>query len=110
MNPIRILSTKKLKPNQRQFLLNAGFSIVESDFIKTEPVNFDTTAINENLIFTSSNAVKSMLENAEIKSQNCFCVGQKTKELLVQHKLDCKVIADNALELAKIISADFPNE
>ena len=33
---IKIVSTKKLQPNQKQFLLNADFRLIEADFIQIE--------------------------------------------------------------------------
>lgn len=66
---IRILSTKKLLANQKQFLLNANFSVVEADFIETKvlPIKIDSK-INDALIFSSQNAVNSVLEFEKINS------------------------------------------
>jgi uroporphyrinogen-III synthase len=107
---IRILSTKKLKPNQRQFLLNAGFSVVEVDFIEIEHYNDSISGVNENLIFTSSNAVKSILPIQDrLAGKPCFCVGTKTKKLLEEHGFKVVATSENAEALAmKII--DFPHE
>jgi uroporphyrinogen-III synthase len=57
---IRILSTKKLLPSQKQFLLNAGFSVIEADFIGIRYKVPELKEVNDNLIFTSTNAVKSV--------------------------------------------------
>lgn len=110
---IRILSTKKLLPNQKQFLLNAGFSIVESDFIKVENKPFDLKSINENLIFTSQNAVLSVLENPElqnIKSKSVFCVGLKTKALLEENGFNVIAHTGYAADLAEIILLIYGKE
>ena len=87
--PIRVLSTKKLLVNQKQFLLNANISLVEADFISINQKKVNIETINENLIFTSQNAVLSLIENLEdtdtielLKKKNVFCVGMKTKGLL----------------------------
>ena len=58
---IQILSTKKLSDNQKQALVNANFNVVEADFIRTESQVFELNKINDNLIFTSQNAVQSFL-------------------------------------------------
>ena len=64
-NTINILSTKKLLPKQKQLLLDANFEIIEADFIEINIKNFELTNVNDNLIFTSQNAVESVLENAQ---------------------------------------------
>lgn len=105
---IRILSTKKLLPNQKQFLLNANFSVVEADFIETKvlPIKIDSK-INEALIFTSQNAVNSILDIEKInslKEKKIFCVGAKTKALLEANGFQVEAYAGYATDLAEIIS------
>ena len=85
---IRILSTKKLQPNQKQFLLNAGFRLIEADFIQIEFQPFQLNSSFDYLIFTSQNAVLSVLKNENsviLKDKICFCVGIKTKQLLEEN-------------------------
>jgi len=85
---IRIVSTKKLQSNQKQFLLNADFRLVEADFIEIELTNFELNSTFDFLIFTSQNAVLSVLKNENhliLKDKICFCVGIKTKQLLEQN-------------------------
>ena len=87
-NKIRILSTKKLLPNQKQFLLNANFCLVEADFIKIDFQKNEIESKYDYLIFTSQNAVNSILSNENfeyLKEKKCFCVGKKTKVLLEQN-------------------------
>lgn len=103
---IRILSTKKLLPNQKQFLLNANFAVIEADFIEIKNKEFQINKNSSNLLFTSQNAVKSFLGNKkanDFKDNKIFCVGLKTKALL--EKNGFKVIASKeyASELAEII-------
>jgi uroporphyrinogen-III synthase len=110
-NPIRIVATKKLLPNQKQYLLNADFSLIEADFIKVISREFDYTNHNDFLIFTSQNAVESVLQNkaaSELKSIPCFCVGEKTKGLLEKNGFEVIVISDYAAELASIICNQYP--
>ncbi|AWA29184.1 uroporphyrinogen-III synthase [Flavobacterium magnum] len=107
---IRILSTKKLLPNQRQFLLHAGLSVVEADFISIQAKPFTFTEIFDNLIFTSANAVKAVAEHPdvqEIRRKPCFCVGEKTAALLDEVGFTVMETADNASDLAAIIKNNY---
>ncbi len=110
---VRILSTKKLLPNQKQFLLNAGFSVVEADFITTKTFDFELKNVNEILIFTSQNGVQSILQHPkceELKSKNVFCVGLKTKALLEENGFKVEAYTGYAADLAEIITLVYPNE
>ncbi|MFY0481712.1 uroporphyrinogen-III synthase [Flavobacterium sp. PLA-1-15] len=114
-NQIRILSTKKLLSNQKQFLLNANFNLLEADFIKTESKPFEINTINDNLIFTSQNAVHSVLENAQelltnLKEKNVFCVGLKTKALLEENGFNVIANTGYASDLAEIIALIYGKE
>jgi len=103
----RILSTKVLLPNQKQFLLNANFSVVEADFIQVQYKSFELNNTNETLIFTSQNAVLSVLQNPKIetlKQKIVFCVGLKTKALLEENGFKVEAYTGYAADLAEIIS------
>lgn len=108
---IRILSTKKLLPNQKQFLLNANFAVIEADFIETKSKEFKIEKDSSSLIFTSQNAVKSFLEKGkDSRDKKIFCVGIKTKALLEQNGYKIIVSKEYASELAEVIVNDFGNE
>jgi len=114
-NQIRILSTKKLLSNQKQFLLNANFNLIEADFIKTESKPFELKNINDNLIFTSQNAVHSLIENAQellpkLREKNIFCVGLKTKALLEENGFNVIAYTGYAEDLAEIIALIYSKE
>lgn len=112
-NSISILSTKILLSSQKQDLLDAGFSVTESNFIKTENSDFDLKGINDNLIFTSQNAAQSVLLHPkceELKKRNVFCVGIKTKALLEENGFNVDVYVDYASDLAEIITLIYSNE
>lgn len=116
-NQIRILSTKKLLSNQKQFLLNANFNLIEADFIKTENKPFELKTINDNLIFTSQNAVHSLLENPnseklipKLREKNVFCVGLKTKALLEENGFNVIAYTGYAADLAEIIALIYSKE
>lgn len=112
-NQISILSTKILLSHQKQALLDAGFSVTEANFIKTENSDFDLKGINDNLIFTSQNAAQSVLLHpkcSELKSKNVFCVGMKTKALLEENGFTVEVYVDYASDLAEIITLIYANQ
>jgi uroporphyrinogen-III synthase len=113
MSTINILSTKILLSNQKQVLLDAGFSVTEVNFIKTENSDFDLSGINDNLIFTSQNAAQSVLlhpKAEELKSKKVFCVGMKTKALLEENGFNVEVYLDYASDLAEIITLIYAKE
>lgn len=112
-NKICILSTKKLQSNQKQFLLNAGFSVLEADFIKISILPFQLKKTHTLLLFTSQNAVESVLKNekAEIlKTIPAICVGLKTKQLLEKNGFRVLAMEEYAQRLAPIIQKDFSKE
>jgi uroporphyrinogen-III synthase len=100
-----ILSTKKLKPNQRHVLLGAGISLVDYDAIAITFLDFKMPSIIESAIFTSQNGVRSFLNKKDTSTEvkNCFCVGNKTKSLLEENGLNVIVMAQNSKELSETI-------
>ena len=112
-NHLRIVSTKKLQANQKQYLLNANFSVVEADFIKIKLKKFTYKSKFHNLIFSSQNAVESILKNTKLdllRSKKCFCVGQKTKTTLELNGFRVIESADYASELASTICNQYNEE
>lgn len=110
---ICILSTKKLKSNQKNFLLNAGFSIVEADFIKISLLPFKLKNTPTLLLFTSQNAVESVLKHEKVnnlKEIPAVCVGLKTKQLLEKNGFRVLAMEEYAQRLAPIIQKDFSKE
>lgn len=108
---IRIVSTKKLSERQKQQLLNAGFSVLEEDFINVRNKDFEIKNISDCLIFTSQNAVESVLKNKkikELKTKKCFCVGENTRLLLIENDFEVLAHAEYAAELASIICNQYP--
>jgi uroporphyrinogen-III synthase len=108
-----ILSTKKLLPNQKQLLLDANLLVIEENFIETNSKNFELSNVNENLIFTSQNGVKSVLEHpkcGDLQGKNVFCVGIKTKEFLEENGSNVAVYTDYASDLAEIITLVYGDE
>jgi uroporphyrinogen-III synthase len=110
---INIVSTKKLLPNQKQLLLDANIQLIEEDFIKTTFLSPPLVGLGEALIFTSQNAVESILQHPkceDLKSKNVFSVGMKTKDLLTQNGFNVIAYTGYASDLAEIISLIYNKE
>ena len=110
---IQILSTKTLLDNQREALTNANLNVVEVDFIETKSQAFELNGINDNLIFTSQNALQSFLldpKSEDLKTKNVFCVGLKTKILLSENGFNVIAYTGYAEDLAEIITLIYANE
>lgn len=110
---IQILSTKVLSSIQKQELQKANIDVVEANFIETQNRPFKIQDINQNLIFTSQNAVHSILsdpKSEELKSKNVFCVGLKTKILLSESGFNVVAYTGYAADLAEIITLIYANE
>ncbi|MGA9638858.1 uroporphyrinogen-III synthase [Flavobacterium sp.] len=113
MSQISILSTKTLSAEQRQVFLDADFDLLEQDFIEIKNNLFELNKINNNLIFSSQNAVLSLMEQngwEVLKTKPVFCVGIKTKELLEANGFTVDVYLDYASELAEIITLIYNKE
>ncbi|MCP2026333.1 uroporphyrinogen-III synthase [Flavobacterium sp. HSC-32F16] len=113
----QILSTKILSPLQKQELTKAGIELIEADFIKTENKPFELKNLNESLIFTSQNAVHSVLSNPKseellpkLREKNVYCVGLKTKILLSENGFNVIAYTGYASDLAEIITLIYRNE
>ena len=112
-NTINILSTKKLFETQKQLLAEADFMLIEEDFIQTKTIDFELEKVNQNLIFTSQNAVQSILQHPkcdDLKNKNVFSVGMKTKELLSENGFNVIVYTGYSSDLAEIISLIYNKE
>lgn len=108
-----ILSTRKLSPSQRNLLLGAGLRLVERDFIDIQPVKFHTPVLPDNIIFTSQNAVKIVIEAGLLESltgKNVFCVGDKTAAMIESMGLRIQRKADYGADLARIIAQEYQKE
>src|SRR5690606_2229489 len=111
MPKIKILSTKKLTESERTFL--SDFDLIDKDFISIELLKFDFSFAMDILIFTSKNAVLSVLQNKKIellKQIKCICVGEKTKELLEKNGFTVLDFTHYAEDLTKIISEKYSDK
>ncbi|VXC08713.1 Uroporphyrinogen III synthase [Flavobacterium sp. 9AF] len=105
-----VLSTKKLTEQQINLFDKEKFSLIHTNFIKIKRINFIVNNINEYLIFTSKNAVKSVLKNINIKlikEKDCFCVGEKTKKFLEKKGFNVIIHQKDANTLAEVICKEY---
>lgn len=114
---LTVLSTKILTEIQKHELINNNFDVIEHNFISISNKNQELKNINNNLIFTSQNAVLSILESPDVsnllsslKEKPVFCVGLKTKALLEENGFEVLVYVDYAEDLAEIISLVYNDE
>lgn len=110
---IKILSTKRLLPSQKQVVLDANIDLNDEDFIETNIKNFELSKVNNNLIFTSQNAVQSILQHPkceDLKSKDVFSIGMKTKDLLTENGFNVVAYTGYAADLAEIISLIYSEE
>jgi uroporphyrinogen-III synthase len=108
---IGILATKKLAHNQKQFLLNAGFKVIDEDFIHIQPIAFEIKNTNDILIFTSQNAVLNVLNyKNEFIHKPTICVGEKTKNILLENGFSVVCFQFEAEELIRSIENEYMNK
>ncbi|WP_413513035.1 uroporphyrinogen-III synthase [Myroides odoratus] len=105
-----VLSTRKLTDNNRQLIESSSMHWIEEDFITTIPQAFSVDTLREIVLFTSQNAVKSILNAPhlqELKMKPAICVGLKTKNLLEQNGWEVLAWTHYAKELIVRIERDF---
>ena len=107
-----ILSTKKLRKLERRKLSDSGFNVLEKKFINTKSIEFEVKNLNDYVVLTSKNAVKSILKNefaSQVRERKIICVGQKTKELLEKKGFIVEAYADYASDLGVLIVEKYKN-
>lgn len=107
----RILSTKKLTKALKMKLSSANVDLVEKNFIQTKAIAFETPILNDYLVFTSKQAVKSVLKSKlkSVLSKSCLCVGNKTRAFLEKKGFTVLESADYAEDLIQIIASKYKN-
>ena len=105
----QILSTKKLSKALKKKFSDAKIELVEKNFIQTKSISFETPQLNDYLVFTSKQAVKSVLKSdvKNVHTISCLCVGSKTKEFLEKKGFTVIESADYAEELIQIIDSKY---
>jgi uroporphyrinogen-III synthase len=106
---IQILSTKKLSKALKNKLSDAKIELVEKNFIQTKSVDFEIPQLNDYLVFTSKEAVKSVLKSEikKVHTISCLCVGSKTKKFLEKKGFMVLENADYAEDLIQIIDSKY---
>jgi len=103
--PTHIYATKKLTEAQKR-LFNVSIGVKSEDFIKISPNRISPTVLKsefQNVILTSQNAVEALLSNIsadELKFENIYCVGRKTKRLIETKIGPVTQVKSNAKKLA----------
>ena len=105
----RILSTKKLSKALKNKLSDAKIELVEKNFIQTKSISFETPQLNDYLVFTSKQAVKSVLKSdvKNVHAISCLCVGNKTKIFLEKKGFTVIESSDYAEDLIQIIDSKY---
>ncbi|MGC1471136.1 MAG: hydroxymethylbilane synthase [Psychroserpens sp.] len=104
--PVNVYSTKSLTDDQKQ-LFHEDVVVDSSDFIKISFNRLTSKVLRplpKNVIFTSKNAVESLLTNfssEELKFENIYCVGRRTKRLVERRIGKVKHTENNAKALAQ---------
>jgi len=103
-----IFSTKKLTEEQLQ-QFSASIRVDSEDFIKINPNRISPVLLKKemkNVVFTSKNAVESLLTNIspeELKFENIYCVGRKTRRLIQKKIGKVTHFENNAADLAQYL-------
>ena len=111
---LKILSTKTLSTTQKSRIIELGYGYTERNFIETQIVSFNYIERNSTLIFSSQNAVKSVYSKSGIgivlKDKKCYCVGEKTKRILIEKGLKVAHFEKNSSDLADFITKKAKND
>lgn len=107
-----ILSTKKLTSAQRERFFQKNIVIVDEDFISVELIDFQLDGLEEFVLFTSQNAVRSVLKHpivSVLQTKKALCVGENTQKLLQKSGWEVVECTAYAHELAAIIEKKYCN-
>jgi len=109
MRSVKVLSTKKITPSQREIIRNTNIDLVEYNAISIEKQSIKITEKIENAIITSQNAARIIIES-KISINKVYCVGSKTTILLIENGYFVSKTAKNALELAQFLVKNHKND
>lgn len=109
---ISLLLTKKISSKQREKLVKEKINLIEDNFISVQFLDpkIELTTLNDFLIFTSKNSVKSIIKFGNVqtlKKKKCFCVGSETKKILEENGFHVVDQRKNAENLAKEIIQNY---
>ena len=104
MNKPLILSTKKLDVVLRKRIVQNGLAYMEYDAIQVKPLSFESPALTDYIIFSSKNAVKTVLKNGfPLANAHVLCVGEQSKALLFKNGIKTTKTVKNMEELVIFI-------
>ncbi|MDO4228855.1 MAG: uroporphyrinogen-III synthase [Capnocytophaga sp.] len=109
----QILSTRTLNTQQLSLFLNKGFSVTQIDFISIQLKEFKLNNTGNILLFTSQNAVRSVLKNEQLPyliKTPCICVGEKTAILLQKNNFNVLHHEEYADDLGNYIKLHHIND
>ncbi len=117
---IQLLSTKILSPKQKELFHSSGINLVEYNAIDIEFKDFNPEGDYDHYIFTSQNAVRSFFKAVERLSppkrrediwvKSCFCVGEKTSDLLNEKGFKIIKMMQNSADLGHFIAKSYQND
>ena len=105
-----IVSTKILTETQKSVLSGIDMQLIEHNFISVNLLPIKLSFPYNLLIFTSQNAVKSVLQHplaAALKNSIMLCVGERTAQLLEKSGFTVRCSFDYATDLTKYLSANL---
>tara|TARA_B110001452_G_scaffold208933_1_gene179220 strand:- start:427 stop:1083 length:657 start_codon:yes stop_codon:yes gene_type:complete len=105
----KLLSTKLLSSKNHKKISDSSIKISDYNAIKIVKNDFNINERIENAIFTSKNSVKAIV-NKKLKIKNCYCVGEKTKSLLLKNGQKVAKSEENAQKLANFIVKSLKND
>ena len=105
----KLLSTKLLSSKNHKKIRDSSIKFSDYNAIQIEKINFNINERIENAIFTSKNSVKAIV-NKKLKIKNCYCVGDKTKSLLLKNGQKVVKSEENAQKLADFIVKSLKND
>lgn len=103
----------KLLTNDQKDRLASGIVIESSDFIKISSNRIPPRVFSkeiENVVFTSKNAVESVLTNyagSELQFKNIYCVGRKTRRFIKNNIGAVAHFEKSAKELAEYLATNL---
>ena len=106
---IELLSTKKLSEELKVIIKKNNFNLTEYDAINIHPISFNCRNKLKNVIISSQSSAKIILRK-KIEIENFYCVGNKTKKLLLENGQKVAKSAKNAKNLAHFIVKNAKNE
>ena len=105
----KLLSTKLLSSKNHKKIRDSSIKFSDYNAIQIEKINFNINERIENAIFTSKNSVEAIV-NKKLKIKNCYCVGDKTKSLLLKNGQKVAKSEENAQKLADFIVKSLKND